>query len=90
MNALAMLVVLLAVVAVMLLWKLLVTAAGIGGAQWLLLSTLDSPAAEVLVFGVPALLLALVFSHGLPRRLLPTRTALPGRRALAAGTGAAR
>lgn len=81
MNAMAMLVVLLALVAVALLWKLLVTAAGIGGAQWLLVSIVDNPAAEVLVFGVPALLLAVVLSRGLPRRLpAGSRLARGGRR----------
>jgi hypothetical protein len=78
MNALPMLVVLAALVAVVLLWKVLVTAAGIGGAQWLLTSAVDAPAADVAAFGIPALLLALMLSRGLPRRpaLTPTRKAV--------------
>ena len=74
MNALPMIVVLAALVAVVLLWKLLVTAAGIGAAQWLLTSVADSPAVDVVAFGVPALLLALAFSRGLPRRSSLTST----------------
>ncbi|GGS61386.1 hypothetical protein [Actinokineospora fastidiosa] len=68
MNALAMVVVLLALVGAVLLWKVLLVAAGIGGAQWLLVSIVDSPPVQVLAFGVPALLLALVLSRGLPIR----------------------
>ena len=68
MNAFVLLAALLAVVAVVLLWKLVLAAAGLGGAQWVLTSVVDGPAVDVVAFGVPALLLVVVVSRGLPGR----------------------
>lgn len=76
--------VVLALVAVIALWKLLVTAGLIGLAQWAVITQTDSPTAVLVVIGVPALVTAFTLSrlmsrsgsgHGMRPALLsrPTR-----------------
>ncbi|MFC7612370.1 hypothetical protein ACFQV2_00500 [Actinokineospora soli] len=68
----------------MLLWKVLLVAAGIGGAQWAVVSIVDDAAVHVVVFGLPALLVALVLSRGVPSRLGGPVSGLRGRKVVAA------
>lgn len=62
-------------VVVVLLWKLLLTTAGIAAAQWLIVTGFaDSPAVQALALVIPALLAAVALQF-LPR--LTTRSARP-------------
>jgi membrane protein implicated in regulation of membrane protease activity len=64
--------VLLALAAVVLLWKLLLTAGLIAAVQWAIVTHADDTTVQVLTFAVPALLVAFALS-----RLLPARHAVP-------------
>ncbi|ROP40422.1 hypothetical protein [Saccharothrix texasensis] len=57
---LLLLLVALALVAVIVLWKLLATAGLIGLTQWLVITQAENPTAVVVVVGVPALALAVL------------------------------
>lgn len=54
---------LLALVTVIVMWKLVVSAGLIGLGQWALVTQTDDPAAAVLALGVPALVTALTVSR---------------------------
>ncbi|WP_158845003.1 hypothetical protein [Saccharothrix deserti] len=71
---------LLALVAVIAMWKLVATAGLIGVGQWVLITQTDDPAAAVLALGLPALVTALAVSrlfsrsrHAEMRSLRPSR-----------------
>jgi hypothetical protein len=67
------LLVLLAGAALVLLWKFLLTAGGIGLVQWAVVAHADDTTAQLLAFTVPALLAAFALSRLLPaRRTAPT------------------
>ncbi|MFD1152599.1 hypothetical protein [Saccharothrix hoggarensis] len=57
----------LAVVAVVVLWKLLITAGLIGLAQWAVITQTDDPTAVLVVVGVPALVLAVLLRRATGR-----------------------
>ena len=57
----------LALVAVIVLWKLLAVAGLIGLAQWAVITQTDDPTAVLVVVGVPALVLAVLIRRGFSR-----------------------
>jgi hypothetical protein len=57
----------LALVAVIALWKLLVTAGLIGLAQWAVVTQTEDPAVVLVVIGVPALVLAVLIRRTVSR-----------------------
>jgi membrane protein implicated in regulation of membrane protease activity len=54
---------LLAIAAVVLLWKVVATAAAIGGVQWLIVEHVTDVAVQVLAFAAPAFLAAFVLTR---------------------------
>jgi membrane protein implicated in regulation of membrane protease activity len=54
---------LLAVAAVVLLWKVVLTAAAIGGVQWLIVEHVNEATVQLLAFAAPALLAAFVLTR---------------------------
>jgi hypothetical protein len=76
----ALVAVLLALVAVVLLWKLLLTAGAIGLVQWAVITHTTDAAAHTIAYAAPALLAAVVLV-----RLWPSRPLFPARSAPAFG-----
>ncbi|GAA3621391.1 hypothetical protein GCM10022267_04470 [Lentzea roselyniae] len=67
----------LAVVAVIVLWKVLLIGGGILAAQWLMFTAAaDNPALQFAVLAVPALVVAAVITHRMPAHR--SRHAAPG------------
>lgn len=68
----------LALLAAVLLWKVLVTAGAIALLQWVLITSADDHATQFIALAVPALLAAFAVSRLMPatshRRLAPTGT----------------
>ncbi|WP_309110278.1 hypothetical protein [Saccharothrix sp.] len=67
----------LAVAGLIVLWKVLLTAGLIGLTQWVVITQTDSPTAALIVFGLPALALALVLRRSIPPHRFPRRPAGP-------------
>jgi hypothetical protein len=67
--------VLLALVAAVLLWRLVLTATVIAGVQWAVVTHADDRTALLVALAVPALLAAFTVSRLLPARLTPARPA---------------
>jgi hypothetical protein len=85
---LLVLLVLLAAVAVVLLWRLVLTAAGIALVQWAVVSNADSALVQLLTFALPALLAAFVLVRLMPAR--PIDPTAYGHRPVAEVQGGAR
>lgn len=67
----------LALLAVIVLWKLLLIGGGILTAQWLMFTAaVDNPALQLAVLAVPALVVAAVITHRMPAHR--TRHTAPG------------
>jgi hypothetical protein len=71
--------VLLALVAAVLLWRLVLTAAAIALVQWAVVTHADDRVALVVALAVPALLAAITITRLLPTRLTPARSASASR-----------
>lgn len=67
----------LALVAVVLLWKLLMTAGLLGLAQWVVITQTEDPTAVLVALGVPALITVLALSRLIRHRSRPTRLEVP-------------
>jgi hypothetical protein len=67
--------VLLALVAAVLLWRLVLTAAAIALVQWAIVAHAHDQTALLVALAVPALLAALTITRLLPARLTPARSA---------------
>jgi hypothetical protein len=71
--------VLLALVAAVLLWRLVLTAAAIALVQWAVVTHADDRVALVVALAVPALLAAITITRLLPARLIPPHPASASR-----------
>jgi hypothetical protein len=67
--------VLLALVAAVLLWRLVLTAAAIALVQWAIVTHAHDRTALLVALAIPALLAALTITRLLPARLTPARSA---------------